>query len=79
MEEKTCFRCGDVLLYCKCIEEFFGERSELSAMGIDPDQLDPWEVQVPTYLELQRAGRPPEEREYWMGRYRRVRGMARGG
>ena len=73
MENKTCFRCGDVLMYCKCVQELFEERSKLMAMGIDPDGLESWEVQLPTYLELEKAGKPPEERAFWVARYQAAR------
>ena len=55
-------------IYCKCVEEMLEEGSKLVAMGINPVGLESLEVQLPTYLELEKAGNPPEKRPYWVAR-----------
>jgi hypothetical protein len=53
--------------------EFSEKRQHLESLGIDVEGLHPWEIQLPTVLELEYRGRSRGELEYWVERFRKVR------
>lgn len=73
---RVCFRCGDAIMYCKCAQAFHQEQRQLENSGITVGELHPWEIQLPTELELQNGGHSPEELAYWKDRHKKVRRRA---
>ena len=66
-EDRECFRCGDVILYCKCVAEFHFAKEVITEAGLDPGDYDDWLWHPPSSSELQRAraGRGAERADWY--------------
>jgi len=53
--ERECSRCGDVAMYCTCVEDLFEKMAEFTEThGREPTTDEALALQPETFLELQR-------------------------